>query len=215
MIRGLFPRAEQETVLALVERSVVFLTPSNIDATLRGCDWLGTAWDLANLYLGSLGADLLSEEACDIVGLSEHTTCFVSPVYFEESGPFADFVVHEVAHIFHNCKRQTAGLREIRGREWLLEVDFRRRETFAYACEAYATIVERARNLRDRAVCAREFSRDVRVADEQVDPVELADIVREASDRRNGWKAILARCTPSRRRRSKGRLATDETGRPQ
>jgi hypothetical protein len=215
MIRGFFPRAEQETVLALVERSVVFLTPSNIDATLRGCDWLGTAWDLATLYLGSLGADLLSEEACDIVGLSEHTTCFVSPVYFEESGPFADFVVHEVAHIFHNCKRQTAGLREIRGREWLLEVDFRRRETFAYACEAYATIVERARKLRDRAACAREFSRDVRVGDEQVDPVELADIVREASDRRNGWKAILARCTPSRRRRSKGRLATDETGRTQ
>ena len=53
-------------------------------------------------------------------GLSESTTCYVSPDYFAEGDPFADFIAHEVAHIFHNCKRRTLGLRETRTREWLL-----------------------------------------------------------------------------------------------
>ncbi len=33
--------------------------------------------------------------------------------------PFADFIVHEAAHILHNCKRATVGLRETRRNEWL------------------------------------------------------------------------------------------------
>ena len=73
--------------------------------------------------------------------LSEETTCYVSPAYFGEEDPFADVVVHEVAHIFHNCKRHKAGLRQTRRREWLLDIEFRKRETFAYACEAYACVL--------------------------------------------------------------------------
>jgi hypothetical protein len=53
--------------------------------------------------------------------------------YFRHEDPFADFVVHEIAHIFHNCKRRAAGLPETRMRDWLLDIDFRKRETFAYA----------------------------------------------------------------------------------
>jgi hypothetical protein len=30
--------------------------------------------------------------------------------YFIQDDPFADFVVHEVGHTFHNCKRATFGL---------------------------------------------------------------------------------------------------------
>lgn len=200
MVRGLFPSAEREPVMALVEHSVVFLTSANIEATLLDCRWLHTAWDIANLYLGSLGVELLSEEAPRLVGLSEETTCFVSPHYFDEQDTFADFVVHEVAHIFHNCKRKSAGLREIRGREWLLEIDFHRRETFAYACETYSTIAIRGRSLHERVALAKEFGRNVRIADDRVDPNELVDIIQEACDRRNGWKAILARCGPPKAR---------------
>ncbi len=71
MVRGLFPRAEQDIVLALVERSVVFLTPRNIEHVLR-CEahWPRSAWDIANLYLGSIGAELLCADAPRIVGLS-------------------------------------------------------------------------------------------------------------------------------------------------
>ena len=199
MIRGLFPRAEQDTVLGLVERSVVFLTPDNIEETLReGSSWLRSSWDIANIYLDSMDAELLGDDAPRIVGMSEGTSCFVSATYLEDDSSFSDFVVHEVAHIFHNCKRASVGLRGTRRREWLLDIEFRKRETFAYACEAYARIVEQAPRLRDRTELALEFGRSFPPGDERVDPAEVADIVREASGRRNGWKVILARCAPPR-----------------
>lgn len=49
MVRGLFPRIEQDTVLAVLERSVVVLTPANIEGVLRSCMWLSTAYDLARI----------------------------------------------------------------------------------------------------------------------------------------------------------------------
>lgn len=199
MVSGLFPRVERQAVLALLERAVVFLTPANLELVLQRQRWLGTAWDLANLYLGSIGAEPLGEGAPAIVGLSEETTCFVSLAYFSECDPFADFVVHEVAHVFHNCKRDSVGLSVTRRREWLLDIDYRKRETFAYACEAYARIVGRARDLAGRAVLAREYGCDGRISEARVDPAEVADILHEAAPRRNGWKGILARCAPPTR----------------
>jgi hypothetical protein len=112
MVRGLFPRAEQGAVLATIEQSVVFLTSANIEPLLFKQSFAGSAWTLANLYLASLGAELLGEDAPHLVGMSEETTCYVSPEYFAEDDPFADFIVHEVALIFHNCKRATMGLPE-------------------------------------------------------------------------------------------------------
>ena len=203
MVRGLFPRVEQDVVLALVERSVVFLTPDNIEAVLqKEMRWPGSAWDVANLYLGGIDAELLSEDAPRLVGFSQETTCYVSPAYFEEEDPFVDFVVHEVAHIFHNCKRRDADLVETRRREWLLDIAFRKRETFAYACEAYARILERAKTLSARAVLAGELDDDFGTGDERVGRGEVAEVVRQAAARRNGWKVILATCTstPTRRR---------------
>jgi hypothetical protein len=147
----------------------------------------------------AIGAEPLGEGAPAIVGLSEETTCFVSLEYFSESDPFADFVVHEMAHIFHNCKRDTVGLPVTRRREWLLDIDYGKRETFAYSCEAYARIVERTRDLAGRDALAREYGREVRISEVRVDPAEVADILREAAPRRNGWKVILARCAPLRR----------------
>ena len=133
MVRGLFPRAEQDVVLATIEQSVIFVTSANIESLLLGQSFDHSAWTLANLYLASLGAELLGKDAPHLVGLSEETTCFVSPEYFAEDDPFADFVVHEVAHIFHNCKRATIGLRETRAKVWLLDIEYRKRETFAYS----------------------------------------------------------------------------------
>jgi hypothetical protein len=199
MVWGLFPRVERPAVLALLERAVVFLTPGTLELVLRQQRWLGTAWDLANLYLGSIGAELLGGDAPAIVGLSEETTCFVSMRYFSESDPFADFVVHEAAHVFHNCKRDTLGLSATRRREWLLDIDYRKRETFAYACEAYACIVGRARDLAGQAALAREYGRDGLISEVRVDAAGVADILREAGPRRNGWKVIVARCAPPTR----------------
>jgi len=200
MVRGLFRRDEQETVLAVLERSVVFLTPTNIEQVLLGCTWPHSAWDLANLYLGSVDAPLLGPDAPKIVGLSEETTCYVSPAYFADADPFADFVVHEAAHIFHNCKRHTIGLAETRTREWLLDIKFQKRETFAYACEAYARVLEHAPRLRDRQALAAEYGSKAVVSDSRVDPAEIGDLLAVACAARNGWKVILHRCSPEKKR---------------
>jgi hypothetical protein len=194
MVRGLFPKGEQDTILDVLGRSVVFLTPGNIDTVLRGMTWLKTAWDLANLYLGSVGAELLSARAPRLVGLSEATNCYVSADYFREETRFDDFVVHEVAHIFHNCKRRTIGLREIRGREWLLGIDFAKRETFAYCCEAYSRLVVLGDGPSVRKALLAEHAEEFALSDERVDADEYFDILREAVAVRNGWKQILKRC---------------------
>ena len=202
MVRGLFPRTEHDAVMTLVEKSVVFLTPSNIEEVLREARWPRSAWNLANLYLGAIGADLLADDAPQILGISEETTCYVSPAYFEEDDPFADYLVHEVAHIFHNCKRHKAGLRETRRREWLLDIEFRKRETFAYACEAYACVLRQAKKPAERVALAAELRDSFGTGDARVEPGEVAEIVRSAAERRNGWKVILERCAPPKRPRT-------------
>jgi hypothetical protein len=200
MVQGLFPRNEQRVVLSMLERSVVFLTRENIETILLQESFDSTAWTLANLYLAGIGAELLSEDAPCLDGLSQDTTCYVSPQYFREGDRFADFIVHEAAHVFHNCKRSALGLNETRSKVWLLDIEYRKRETFAYSCEAYSRILELGKRPADRQVLADEFGRTVSIADERADDGEVSRIVRTASAARNGWKVILAECTGTGRR---------------
>lgn len=202
MVRGLFPKAEQDVVLATLGTSVVYVTSETIESIILNHGWDRSAWDLANLFLLSVDAELLGHDAPRVVGISEETTCYVSPDYFAEDDPFADFVVHEAAHIFHNCKRRTIGLRETRTKEWLLDIEFRQRETFAYSCEAYARIVARATDAAERRALAAEYGAERRISEERVDPAEVASIVADAAAARNGWKVILARCAPATKPRS-------------
>lgn len=196
MVDGIFPADERETVLGVLERSVVFLTPANIGDAIRSAGMPRTAWNVANLYLGSIGADLLGPEARAALGMAEATTCYVSLEYFRTTKPFDDFVVHEAAHVFHNWKRERIGLPRTRKKEWLLEIDFAHRETFAYACEAYAQILVAAETRVNRLRLVEKWA--VKPAhDESVDVDELVDIVREAAGARNGWKRILSRCAPT------------------
>ncbi|MEO7338333.1 MAG: hypothetical protein ABIV63_17305 [Caldimonas sp.] len=131
MVCAFFGKDEQAIVLDKLSQSVVFLTPVTIEAVLRDAPWNSTAWKLANLFLGSVGADMLSKKAPRLIGLSEDTTCYVSAAYFDSDDKFEDVVVHEAAHVFRNCKRETIGLPKIRGREWLLDIEYGKRETFA------------------------------------------------------------------------------------
>jgi hypothetical protein len=194
MIWGLFTAAERDAVLQLVERSVVFVTADNIARLLTDQRWDQTAWVLANLHLATIDAPLLSADAPPLVGLSEETTCYVSPRYFSGPDPGSDFVVHEVAHLFHNCKRRSAGLPESRREEWLLEIAFRKRETFAYACEFYSSILGRSDNAAGSRHLADELVHSWALSDDRVDGQEVADIVLEAARSRAGWKVILQRC---------------------
>jgi hypothetical protein len=101
--------------------------------------------------------------------------------------------------VFHNCKRSTLGLDETRSKVWLLDIDYRKRETFAYSCEAYSRILKLGKSPADRRALANEFGRTVSIADERADDGEVARIVRTAIAARNGWKVILAECTIGRR----------------
>ena len=197
MVRGLFPQKEQAIILDMLERSVIFLTPATINTVLEKATWLNTAWNLANIYLASLDVKPLSESAPDIVGLSEETTCYVSMKYFSNNDPLEDYVIHEAAHIFHNCKRETVGLRETRRREWLLEINFAKRETFAYTCEAYSRILELGETRTARSRLLSEHAEEPMPPDDRVEGAEYVDILREAVAARNGWKRILERCSPS------------------
>ena len=198
MVQGLFPAKEHEVVLGLLERSVVFLTPDNIEQVLTDEHFPSSAWDLANLYLGSLGRKGLGDKRAGLVGLSQETTCFVALTYFTEEDRFADFVVHEAAHVFHNWKREYAGMPYTRTREWLLEIEFRKRETFAYSCEAYSRILALGKSCAEREKLLDEYAAGSAPSDERVDGGEVVDILREAVAARNGWKRILARCAPVR-----------------
>jgi hypothetical protein len=175
----------------------VFLAPDSIVSVLQEERWLDTVWDLANLYLESFGAELLDPQAPRIVGLAVETKCYVSVEYLPDGNDrFADFIVHEAAHVFHNCKRRTMGLPHTRRREWPLELAFGKRETFAYACEAYSRILALARTTAERKRLLEEHASRPLPGHDSVDHAEYLDILREAVAARNGWKKILARCAP-------------------
>lgn len=196
MVNGLFPNVERECVLQVLEKSVIFLTPTTFESVLTGMQYDSTAWTLANLYLLSAGADLLGDEADEIVGLSSETTCFVSLDYFHQEDKFADFIVHEAAHIFHNSKRERIGLPFTRRREYLLDIDFHQRETFAYACEAYSRILELGRNQKERMALLSEMEDEYSIVVDKVDNEKYTQALRAAVSARNGWKQILAVCAP-------------------
>jgi hypothetical protein len=179
----------------LLERSVVFLTRANIRGIIRTGVWLSTVWKLADAYLADIGAERLSTDRA-VVGLSEETTCYVTAAYLEKPEPFSDYIVHEAAHVFHNCKRETVGLPATRAREWLLSIDFGKRETFAYACEAYGYLLEHTNGRAERRRLLDELASSHDPGDDRVDGEEFLDILAEAIESRAGWKRILNRCKP-------------------
>jgi hypothetical protein len=203
MVQGLFPATEQRAVLEMLSGSVVFLTPDHIEVVLHTTPFLSTAWRLANLYLLSLDVKPLSDDAPTIVGLSEGTKCYVSTAYFHSNSRFDDFLVNEAAHVFHNCKREMIGLPKIRGRERLLEIDFGKREVFAYACEAYSCIVGLGATPASRRRLLTVIETAEMPPDERVEPNDYIRLLRDAVGTRNGWKRILEGCAPPSRRRER------------
>jgi hypothetical protein len=198
MVNGLFPQVERDIVMKVLEASVIFLTPENIECVLRDSPWLHTTWDLANMYLLQRGAKPLSPEAPSIVGLSEETSCYLSLDYLKEPGddPFADYLVHEAAHVFHNCRRCTIGLPETRTRHALLNIHYAKRETFAYACEAYSRILTMGDSAKGRRDALALHAQGPLPNEDIVDRNEYLDILGEAVSVRNGWKRILQACSP-------------------
>ncbi len=148
MVRGLFPKVEHQSVLDVLARSVVFLTPATIEPVLSQAPYLETAWSLSNLYLASCGAKLL----------------------------------------------------KVRRREWLLDIDFGKRETFAYACEVYSRILDLGSSVTARRELLSQVENAPSLPDDRVVASEYINILRSAVAARNGWKQILRNCEPPRTR---------------
>jgi hypothetical protein len=196
MVHGLFAGNERDCVLDALARGIVFLTPLNIVDVLTAEPWLSTAWHLANLYLDSLGAQQLGARAGELVGLSQNATCYVSVAYFDQTDPFADYVVHEAAHVLHNCRRTAIGLPERRHCSTPLDIAFAQRETFAYACEAYSRILAMAQDVESRQAALERHKALELPPDERVDHGTYLAILAEAVRARNGWRCIAKRCAP-------------------
>ena len=195
MIHGLFPATEFPFVLAVAECSIVFLTREVVHRLIHEIDLRHSAWTIATIYLRSVGVGSLDGSRNAPLGCNEHVTCYVSLEYFRQSDPFADYVVHEVAHIFHNCKRRTIGLPSKRRSEWLLDIEFSMRETFTYACEVYSRILEQSSTSAERRSLLAQYAKRTEPQDQRVNQAELLHILGEAVHARNGWKRILARCS--------------------
>jgi len=196
MVCGLFPAKERQVMLDLFGKALVFVSGDNIEQLVSETDSLSTARQIVDLFLGSLGLPALDDQPVGFVGFSEETTFYVSMAYFKDGDPFADWVVHEAAHVFHNWKRAFVGLPATRTREFLLNIAFAKREVFAYACEAYSRILERAKCPADGRRLYAEYVKNGVPDDVRISRDELVDVVASAVAARNGWKSILAHCSP-------------------
>jgi hypothetical protein len=94
------------------------------------------------------------------------------------------------------------GLPAIRGREWLLEIGYRKRELFAYACEAYSRIAAPGSTPTSRRALLAAIESDWMPPDDRVDIDEYLATLHEAVDARNGWRRILEKCRPAPRKRA-------------
>ena len=148
------------------------------------------------MYLLQRGAKPFSPEAPSIVGLSQETSCYLNLDYLNEPGddPFADYLVHEAAHVFHNCRRCTIGLPETRTRHALLDIQYAKRETFAYACEAYSRILTMSDSAKSRRDALALHAQGPLANEDILDRNEYLGILGEAVGVRNGWQRILQAC---------------------
>lgn len=202
MVNGIFGPEDRAVVLETLVESITFLTRDEVYRVLTESGWPRTNWDVARIWLDSIGAEPLSSSADGLLGLSENQRCYVSLRYFEdlEADTFTDYVVHEAAHLLHNNKRRYLALPE-RGRsEWLLDLDFRKRELFAYACEFWSRISASAQARKDRMALIDELSPRLENFESEFDADEMEDMLRAVARARYPWRVLARACKPAPRR---------------
>jgi hypothetical protein len=200
MVRALFVEQEQDVVLDAISTGFVLISADTIIPLLQDETDMKTAWRLAMMFIKGACALEIKGEDVDAVGMNDGLASYIIADEVFPSAPFMDVIVHEAAHAFHNCKRARLGLAATRYREWLLNIAYGKRETFAYACEAYSRIVADAHSVRDRRAYLEELKRSPPPPDDRVDYTEYLHIMAHAIEGRNGWRRILTACAPAPRR---------------
>jgi hypothetical protein len=191
VVRGLVPLDWQDIALRELTRRTFVLnfpgTQAALDAELS-TGWLRTTWQILWAYFEDHG---LKPDQIEIEydGLSSGEFAHVRWAAYETSDPYGDVVVHEAAHLLHYLKPEHYGLRVRRGQERFIDVEFRDRELFAFACEAFSRVRLRGERKARVAFAARMREEAFSFSQEYLE--EVAALVVAAASARNGWRTIL------------------------
>jgi hypothetical protein len=190
MVKGLVQRDWQDVALRELTRRTFVLNYQGTKAALEAelsTGWLKTAWQVLWACFEDYGlkpAGLQIE--CD--GLSGGEFAHVRWPAYETADAYSDVVVHEAAHLLHYLKPEHFGLHLKRGQERFVDVEFRHRELFAFACEAYSRVVLQG-GLKARMSFAARMREDAFTFSlDHLD--DVAALVLTAAGARSGWRVI-------------------------
>jgi hypothetical protein len=206
MVKGLLEGDWQEVALReLTARTFVLNfqgAKAAMEAELSTC-FMGTARRILWALFGDYG---LKPEDISVEwdGVSAGNFAHVRLSAYETKDPYSDVIVHEAAHLLHYLKPAHYGLHVRRGQERFVDIEFCRRELFAFACEAYSRVV-RHNERKSRISFAEEMKeRALSFPRDQIE--EVAALVLSASRARNGWRVIREATVIRRVRRSAKRI---------
>lgn len=203
MVNGLVLADQREAALREIVAKTFVLNfqgaKAAIEAELSTC-FTGSAWRILWAFLEDHGLKPKSViVGCDgLAGDFAHVRWSA----YETKDPYSDVVVHEGAHMLHYLKPRHYGLRERRGQERFVDVEFAHRELFAFACETYSRVVQC--DGRSSRVAFAEKMREGAFSFPRAHLDEVADLVLSAARVRNGWRVIREATEIPRTRRRAG-----------
>ncbi len=189
MVRGLVQGDWQDIAISeLAQRTFVLNfqgAKAAMELELRSCD-MESPWRILWGLYGDFGLkpdDIVM--TCDgLAGDFAHVRWSA----YQTKDLYSDVVVHEAAHLLHYLKPRNFGLHVRRHQERFVDVEFRHRELFAYACEAYARAVHHGER-RFRIAFAEKMA-DAAFSFPRGQLEEVAALVLSAARARNGWRVI-------------------------
>jgi hypothetical protein len=204
MVNGLVQDDWQEVALQeLTARTFVLNFQGAREAMDRelATGFMGTARQVLWALYGDHG--LKPDEidmGCDGVCAGEFAHVRLSA--YESKDPYSDVIVHEAAHLLHYLKPRNYRLHTRRGQERFVDVEFRHRELFAFACEAYSRVV--LHGGRKSRIAFAEMMHDGAFSFPRSQVGKVAALVLGAARARNGWRVIreatvihrIRRCGP-------------------
>jgi hypothetical protein len=203
IVRGLVQADWQEIALRELTRRTFVLNFAGTQVALEAelsTGFLSTAWQVLWAFHGDCGLKP-DEIVIEIDGVSGGEFAHVRWSAYQTDDLYSDVIVHEAAHLLHYLKPEHYGLRVRRGQERFVDVEFRHRELFAFACEAYSQVVKRGDRRTRMSFAANMTPEAHSFPPDQLDAV--AALVQEAARARNGWSVIREATVIPRTRRVK------------
>jgi hypothetical protein len=190
MVRGLVQRDWQDLALQELTRRTFVLNLPGTQAALEAelsTGFLSTAWQVVWTFFADCGLKV-PDERLDIDGVSAGEYAHVRASALSTDDPYCDVVVHEGAHLLHYLKPARYGLYVRRGQERFVDVEFRKRELFAFACEAYSRVARKG-SRKARILSAERMEADAKSFPSD-EIAAIAALVGAAAQARNGWRVI-------------------------